>query len=262
MFAGCQRFEIKLRDRLHRHHVHHMRHRLFRAVRVVRHVSRDQSRVCGLVGWAVSSFHCGSWDVLRYQALSAGRCAKTWSVNASNHRIRQYCVQRSVAAYVPCAYCIVVDVISLTKADCTHTMTLYDNMVVMFVGLKVALLLLLGLPYLSGWLLRLNGIGIIRRLRTWYVDVRLTRLERELQQQGRRRGSATREIQHRLVALHAEWSTVDWIKIFKSSFMLLFVAYPGVALNVMRMFNCIDVEGHSYLVADMRLECYTPTWAG
>ena len=55
---------------------------------------------------------------------------------------------------------------------------------------------------------------------------------------------------------------MDWIKVLKSSFMLLFIAYPGVALNVMRMFNCMEVEGRSYLVADMRLECYTSTWAG
>ena len=49
---------------------------------------------------------------------------------------------------------------------------------------------------------------------------------------------------------------------FRASFMLLFVAYPGVALNVMRMFHCVAVEGTSYLAADMRLECYTSTWAG
>ena len=45
-------------------------------------------------------------------------------------------------------------------------------------------------------------------------------------------------------------------------FTLLFVAYPGVALKVMQTFHCQNVEGTSFLIADMRLQCYTPEWFG
>ncbi len=55
---------------------------------------------------------------------------------------------------------------------------------------------------------------------------------------------------------------VDWIKVLKTSFMLLFVAYPGVALKVLRMFRCREVDGVSWLAADMRLQCYTSEWFG
>ena len=37
---------------------------------------------------------------------------------------------------------------------------------------------------------------------------------------------------------------------------------PGVALKIMRLFRCMEVEGESWLVADMRLQCYTGEWAG
>ena len=83
-----------------------------------------------------------------------------------------------------------------------------------------------------------------------------------MQQQGRRRGSAARELQRQLAAMHSQWTSVNWVKVFKSSFMLLFVAYPGVALNVMRVFHCKAVDEQSFLVADMRLQCYTAQWAG
>ena len=37
---------------------------------------------------------------------------------------------------------------------------------------------------------------------------------------------------------------------------------PGVALKIMLMFNCVDIEGTMWLVADMRQQCYTPEWFG
>jgi hypothetical protein len=38
--------------------------------------------------------------------------------------------------------------------------------------------------------------------------------------------------------------------------------YPGVALKIMRMFRCETIEGESWLVADMRLRCYSGDWFG
>ena len=37
---------------------------------------------------------------------------------------------------------------------------------------------------------------------------------------------------------------------------------PGIALFIMQLFRCVDIEGVSYLAADMRLVCYTSEWAG
>ena len=51
-------------------------------------------------------------------------------------------------------------------------------------------------------------------------------------------------------------------QVFKATFMLLFVAYPGTALKLIRIFRCVEYEGHHWLAADMRLECYTSQWAG
>jgi hypothetical protein len=80
--------------------------------------------------------------------------------------------------------------------------------------------------------------------------------------QGRRRASIARALQTSLHVLQAEVVAVDWVKVFKASFMLLFVAYPGVALKIMRMFRCVDIEGTHWLAADMRLQCYTGRWFG
>ena len=114
---------------------------------------------------------------------------------------------------------------------------------------------------------------------------------------GRRRASIAREVQSAMGKLQQEAASVDWSKVFKASFMLLFVSYPGtvhtgreagrqcrpcsfiiapallaaccgdsnstgVSLKVMRMFKCRLIEGRYWLEADMRLECYTGQWAG
>jgi hypothetical protein len=44
--------------------------------------------------------------------------------------------------------------------------------------------------------------------------------------------------------------------------MLLFIAYPGVSLKVLRLFKCRYIDGSWWLVADMRLRCYDSGWAG
>ena len=136
-------------------------------------------------------------------------------------------------------------------------------MVVVFVALKFALVLLLGLPYLWGKLSRRFGSArVMQRLRARSVNHRLSVLESSLKQQGRSKSSTTRELQRHVSSLNRQWSTVNWVKVLKTSFLLLYVAYPGVALNVMRMFHCVQVNSQYFLVADMRLQCYTSQWAG
>ena len=62
-------------------------------------------------------------------------------------------------------------------------------------------------------------------------------------------------------AIHATRS-VQWPKIFRTAFLYLFVAYPGVSLKILRTFKCIEVEGDWFLEADMRVTCYDKQWMG
>ena len=54
--------------------------------------------------------------------------------------------------------------------------------------------------------------------------------------------------------------SINWAKVMKTCFLFLFVAYPGISLMIMRTFKCVEVEGEWWLVADMRLQCYTGQW--
>ena len=84
-----------------------------------------------------------------------------------------------------------VDVISITKANCAQPMNYYTSMLLVLVGLKVVLLLLLIIPLV--W----DKLSAFRRLKAVRTAAR---------------GSVR---------------AVNWLVIFKTSFMLLFVAYPG-----------------------------------
>ena len=43
---------------------------------------------------------------------------------------------------------------------------------------------------------------------------------------------------------------------------LLFLCYPGVSFVMIQAFNCRDVEGKWYLVADLSEVCYSEKWSG
>lgn len=62
-----------------------------------------------------------------------------------------------------------------------------------------------------------------------------------------------------VAAIHMA-KAVPWPKIFRVSFMYLFLCYPGIALKTMKIAKCINVDGEWYLVADMRLRCFDDTW--
>ena len=57
------------------------------------------------------------------------------------------------------------------------------------------------------------------------LSQRLSRLEDEMK--GRRRVHVVRELQRAMASIQRDMGTVDWTKVFKATFMLLFVAYPG-----------------------------------
>ena len=49
-------------------------------------------------------------------------------------------------------------------------------------------------------------------------------------------------------------------QVFRILSMVLFIAYPTISVKIFRMFRCIPVEGKYWLVADMRLQCFTSRW--
>ncbi len=51
-------------------------------------------------------------------------------------------------------------------------------------------------------------------------------------------------------------------QVFRILSMVLFIAYPSISVKIFRLFRCIPVEGKFWLVADMRLQCFTPRWVG
>jgi hypothetical protein len=51
-------------------------------------------------------------------------------------------------------------------------------------------------------------------------------------------------------------------QVFRIVSMVLFVAYPSVSVKILRLFNCVKVEGHYWLDADMALQCFTLQYWG
>jgi hypothetical protein len=154
-----------------------------------------------------------------------------------------------------------IDVVAITQASCAQPMSYYASMMVVCVGLKIALALLLLGPW--AW----SKVAVL--------DCRLTRAVREVQVRrtveaaeaklagaGRRRGSVVNGMAAALSSARAGVASIMWAEVFKASFMLLFIAYPGVSLKVLRLFKCRRIEGVWWLVADMRLRCYDGRWAG
>lgn len=40
----------------------------------------------------------------------------------------------------------------------------------------------------------------------------------------------------------------------------LFLLYPGESSTILRLYICKDIDGQGYLLADLRVQCYTDTW--
>lgn len=165
------------------------------------------------------------------------------------------------------------DVISLTRANCTTPMTFYTSMVIVLLGFKVLLLLVLGGPWLIVSVRSRTG-GLVQYAAARFQSTINSRLLRRRPSAMLPRPSIVAAHRMRRVGTEAvivgaaspmnlrltTFLRVDWTKIFKSCFLLLFVAYAAVSIKVLRMFRCRKIEGTWYLVADMRLECFTATW--
>ena len=50
-------------------------------------------------------------------------------------------------------------------------------------------------------------------------------------------------------------------KVIRLVSMVLFIGYPSISVKVLQLFHCVTIDNVSYLIADMRLQCYTPQWS-
>ena len=117
-----------------------------------------------------------------------------------------------------------IDVVSITKANCARPMTYYDSMMVVLVGTKLVLVLLLLGPWLWGRLRR-SRLPVLSRHTERSVQKLVSVMEDGMR--GRRRASIAREIQQSLGKVQHDAVSIDWVKVFRTSFMVLFVSYPG-----------------------------------
>ncbi len=155
-----------------------------------------------------------------------------------------------------------VDVVAITQASCAQPMDYYASMMVLCVGLMLLLALLLLGPW--AWSkLSLCNCRLTRAVHDLQVRRRVSAIEASMSGGARRRQSALVNAMAATIATaHTEVGRINWTDVFKASFMLLFIAYPGVSLKVLRLFKCREIEAVWWLAADMRLRCYDGRWAG
>ena len=136
-----------------------------------------------------------------------------------------------------------MDLITVTKANCAARMNYFEQLLLTLVVFKSVLLLVL----LLSWLLP-KAYKRLRAYRKWRsVPVHL-------------RTANVRRRKRRTSVVDVRKFKVDWVRMFRVASMVLFIAYPSVSTKIMRLYNCRLVEGHYWLVADMRLQCFTGQW--
>jgi hypothetical protein len=147
-----------------------------------------------------------------------------------------------------------VDVVSTTQTACAQPMNYYASLLLVLVGLKVAVLLVVLVSWAWSQLQR-RGCACTRAVLRVVHERRASQIVK--------RASGTIAMQQALEAVARQHSDdVAWVRVFRSCFMLLFVAYPGVSLKMLQLFKCRDIDGVVWLAADMRLRCYDARWSG
>ena len=119
------------------------------------------------------------------------------------------------------------DIISITKAECSQPMNYYTALLVVLMGLKIALALLVIVPWLFGKLQQ-SSLGIGLRIRQRRITKQLNQLQQTLVAT-RNQASVVKELQRNMSSVERRAKSLDWTKVFKATFMLLFIAYPGAS---------------------------------
>ncbi len=115
-----------------------------------------------------------------------------------------------------------VDVISLTRISCAQPMSYYTSLVVLLIGFKLTLAALLA----SSWLWqRYRVYGSCARL--------MASFKRQSAVRVRTRRRAT--IAQSLSAGIARLAAMQWAKVFKACFFLLFLFYPAVSIKIFQV---------------------------
>jgi hypothetical protein len=194
---------------------------------------------------------------------------------------------------------LLLDVVLTMQTDCSAPMRYYASMLVTLVCVKVAVLLLVAVPWLwhdvrhrpgVEWLLRRSDTAA-RCVVAVLSGCRRRRgcCSRRAAQAGVRRDAdngsgggmgggvamsteATHSRSHHSLPVTTAPSGSEPAQTdvrlpglhasLKRSLWLLTFVYPGVSLTLLRMFKCRFVDGRYWLAADMRLECFTSEWAG
>jgi hypothetical protein len=174
-----------------------------------------------------------------------------------------------------------VDAISVTRANCAQPMTFFASMTVMLVTLKAVLVLIVlgGVAYNlisdcrsrprappqrkrdgAGGAASSGGASGTAGSSTGAVVSTAAGASECDDDDDSDSNSDADAAQHKQQAdprdFHRRWGGV-----INACFMVALLAYPGVSLKVLSIFVCRDVEGVSWLAADMRLRCYTAQWA-
>ena len=164
-----------------------------------------------------------------------------------------------------------IDVVSLTRADCTQPISFYGRVVVVLVAFKLMLIVLLAGPWAwHKWKQRGGRGGQVAGVRSSgssssgqggprRKSSRLTAAAAGLPLSRTPGGGPRVRRQSSLLVFIKQY---DWSRPLRLTFMFLFVVYGPVSLLLMRMFDCVDVAGTSWLAADYRLACYDAEWSG
>ena len=117
-----------------------------------------------------------------------------------------------------------IDVISITKANCAQPMNYYSSMTVVLVGTKLVLLCLLLGPWLWGRFRRSRS-SIAQCLTERSVRKRVSAMENSMA--GRRRGSIKLHVKRSLSSFRRDAIAIEWAKVLQNSFVVLLIPYPG-----------------------------------
>ena len=133
----------------------------------------------------------------------------------------------------------------MTKANCAARMNYFSSLLLTLLVFKSIVFTVLVLA----WIIP-TARKQLRRFKKWR-SVPASRRTANVRRR-KRRGSIVDVLKFQ----------VDWVKMFRIISMVLFIGYPSVSIKILRLYNCVKVDSAYWLVADMRLQCYTPEWTG
>ena len=159
---------------------------------------------------------------------------RPWQIVASGSTVYAIPWPPQFMSFISTLRLFLIDVISITKANCAQPMNYYGSMMLLLVGFKVVLILLLLGPWLWGKLQNVDWVATscLQRRQASQVRRKLSAIEDNMV--GRRRASLVKELQRVMPTVVNDTKSIDWVKVLKASFMLLFVAYPGT-LSVLEL---------------------------